>query len=92
MATHGGLIWPQAYSGQVRQDAGAEALLPAAWRLEKYLDADDDAGYSLASLRCAACRHVHEGAAHNEHGSRGQHRMAACPCGVTPAVCAYRTP
>ena len=48
------LIWPQAYSGQVRQDAGAEALLPAAWRLEKYLDADDDAGYSLASLRWGA--------------------------------------
>ncbi len=41
----------QAYAGQVRQDAEAERLLPAAWRLE-YLVADDDAGYSLASLRC----------------------------------------
>lgn len=91
VATQGCLIWPQAYSGQVRQDAGAEALLPAAWRLEKYLDADDDAGYSLASLRCAACRLVHEGADHNERGSRGQHRTAACPCCVTPAVRAYGT-
>lgn len=42
----------QAYNGQVRQDAAAEQLLPAAWRLEKYLDAEDDDSYSLGSLRC----------------------------------------
>ena len=43
----------QAYNGQVAKGVDHEALMPAAWRLDKYLDADvdDDEDISLASLR-----------------------------------------
>jgi peptidyl-prolyl cis-trans isomerase SDCCAG10 len=41
----------QAYDGQVRQDLDHDKLMPAAWRLEKYLDADDDEDITLDSLR-----------------------------------------
>ncbi len=30
----------QAYDGKVRKDLDHDQLMPAAWRLEKYLDAD----------------------------------------------------
>lgn len=43
----------QAYNGQVAKDIDHEALMPAAWRLDKYLDADVDADedFSLDALR-----------------------------------------
>lgn len=43
----------QAYNGQVAKDVNHEALMPAAWRLDRYLDADvdDDEDISMASLR-----------------------------------------
>lgn len=43
----------QAYDGKVRKDLDHEQLMPAAWRLEKYLDADGDGDddLSLDALR-----------------------------------------
>ena len=43
----------QVYNGQVAKGVDHEALMPAAWRLDKYLDADvdEDEDISLASLR-----------------------------------------
>ncbi|CAK0747412.1 hypothetical protein CVIRNUC_001763 [Coccomyxa viridis] len=43
----------EAYSGQVAKDVDHEALMPAAWRLDRYLDADVEADedISMASLR-----------------------------------------
>ena len=35
----------QAYDGQVRQDLNHDLLKPAAWRIENYLDGDDDADH-----------------------------------------------
>ena len=47
-----GLPTVQVYNGQVAKGVDHEALMPAAWRLDKYLDADvdDDEDISLASL------------------------------------------
>ena len=44
---------PQAYSGQIAKDVDHAALMPAAWRLDRYLDADvdDDEDISMVSLR-----------------------------------------
>ena len=39
----------QGYSGKIRADVDHEALKPAAWRVDSYLDGDEDV--SLASLR-----------------------------------------
>ncbi|CAL5219052.1 g812 [Coccomyxa viridis] len=43
----------EVYNGQVAKGVDHEALMPAAWRLDKYLDADvdEDEDISLASLR-----------------------------------------
>lgn len=43
----------QAYDGKVRKDLDHDKLMPAAWRLEKYLDADGDGDddLSLDALR-----------------------------------------
>ena len=43
----------QVYNGQVAKGVDHEALMPAAWRLDRYLDADvdGDEDISLASLR-----------------------------------------
>lgn len=42
----------QAYDGKLRRDVDHERLMPAAWRLEKYLDVEDDGDdLSLDALR-----------------------------------------
>ena len=48
-----GWLYMQVYNGQVAKDVDHEALMPAAWRLDRYLDADvdEDEDISLASLR-----------------------------------------
>lgn len=47
----GNCVLLQAYNGKVRSDLDHDQLMPAAWRLEKYLDADDDEDIKLDSLR-----------------------------------------
>ena len=40
----------QAYAGKVRNDIDHEQLKPAAWRVDDYLEGDDEADYDIAAI------------------------------------------
>ena len=42
----------QAYAGKVRSDLDHNALKPAAWRVDNYLEGEDEADVGIGALVC----------------------------------------
>ena len=91
----------QAYDGKVRKDLDHDKLMPAAWRLEKYLDADGDGDDDLSLDALRAHTLVYNKARPGDDMARTDnvddlvvsHRLWiwSCTCSLEPPTCSGPT-